>query len=49
MPAYECVECGSISFIFDKCELCGLDINIGKNRKSSLAAPAAEPSEKEEK
>jgi hypothetical protein len=49
LPAYECIECGSISFFTGKCELCGLDINSQKNKESSLAAPAAEPTKKEEK
>lgn len=48
MPAYECTECGSIAFIYDKCELCGLEANFSKNQISSLAAAAAEPTEKEE-
>jgi len=47
LPAYECIECGSISFFTGKCELCGLEIR--KNKESSLAAPAAEPTKKEEK
>jgi hypothetical protein len=49
LPAYECIECGSIAFIYGKCELCGLEINSQKNEEFSLAAAAAEPTKKEEK
>lgn len=49
MPAYECTECGSIAFIHNACELCGLEENFEKNQNSSLAAAAAELIKKEEK
>ena len=49
MPAYECTECGSIAFFYNTCELCGLEANFEKNQDSSLAAAAAELTEKEKK
>jgi hypothetical protein len=49
MPAYECTECGSVAFIHDACELCGLETDFFKNQKSSLAAAAADSTEKEKK